>query len=67
MIENVFSQLQSFVNNKIQTDQINDDNDLYKYIIEACQAVTEEQCNNYYRRIVDHYYVKCADVNYNLE
>ena len=63
MIELVFSQLQSFVNNNI--NNVNNNDDLIKYITQSTQSVTKQQYEKYYNHVVG-YYAKCSDPNYDL-
>lgn len=64
MIESVFSQMQSHVNNYI-TD-IESDDELIERIEAAANSITRDDCARYYNHVTG-YYVKCRDINYFIE
>jgi hypothetical protein len=66
MIENVFSKLQSYVNNRIDTENITTNDELIECIHDSTQAVPLEQYEQYYKR-VNIFYTLCSNVDYYLK
>lgn len=66
MIENVFSKLQSYVNNRIEIDHLTTNDELIECIHESTQAVPLEHYEHYYKR-VNIFYTLCSNIDYYLK
>lgn len=64
MIESVFSQMQAYVNQRIE--HVHDDDQLIGIINDAARSITPDDCSKYYNHVVG-YYTLCRDINYMLE
>ena len=59
-IENVFSKLQSFINNNM--DSINNDDQLVECIHKAIASVSIHDCYQFYLHVIKKYYIECVNM-----